>query len=107
MAVAASSGASAPRFTPAVVGQARAAPPSVETMREFLARRIDGGGLKGKWWLGFCKKKYHIKDHLFIGVLTPTCRGFGIVTNLSRNWIQITADKEDFHGDKLDFNQKC
>jgi hypothetical protein len=40
--VATSSGASAPRVAPAVVAQAGAPPPSIELVREVLARRIDG-----------------------------------------------------------------
>jgi hypothetical protein len=44
------------------------------------------------WRLGFCKN-YHTMAHPFIGVSTPTRRGFGILTNLSRNRLQIAADK--------------
>jgi hypothetical protein len=42
-----SSGTPAPRFTLVVAVQAGTPPPSVESAREVLARRIDGGVLLG------------------------------------------------------------
>jgi hypothetical protein len=46
-----------------------------------------------RFWLGFCKN-YRTMARLFIGVLIAARRGFGILTNLSQNRLQITTDKE-------------
>jgi hypothetical protein len=65
-------------------------------------QRIDARGLDSVdrrrerrmlWRLSFCKN-YRRMARLFIGVLTPTRRGLGILTNLPRNRLQITSDKE-------------
>jgi hypothetical protein len=63
------SGALAPRFATAVVVQAGAPPPSVESVREATALWLDDADLLGRKWLGIgwqgCRGKL-----LFIGVNT-------------------------------------
>jgi hypothetical protein len=41
------------------------------------------------------KQRSELNGVLFIGVLIPTHRGLDILTNLSPNWLRITADKMD------------
>jgi hypothetical protein len=67
-----SSGAPALRFTPTVVVLAGAPPPSIESVREVLARQIDDGGLKGKRRLDFCKKIPHEGSPIYRGFDTHT-----------------------------------
>jgi hypothetical protein len=41
------------------------------------------------------RTKFELNSLVFIGVLVPTRRGFGILTNLSPTQFQIIADKEN------------
>jgi hypothetical protein len=63
----------------------------VGSVREATHRRDEEVGRR--LWLGSVLQNYRTRAHLFIGVLIPTRRGFDILTNLSLNRVQITADK--------------
>jgi hypothetical protein len=43
-----------------------------------------------------CGRKFELNRSVFKGVLAPTHRGFGILTTLSRSWLQIVVDKKKF-----------
>jgi hypothetical protein len=68
-------------------------PPSSGLMRGALIRRIDDESIEGYGGSVFAKN-YRTMAGLFMGVLTPMNRGLSILTNLSRNRLQITVDKE-------------
>jgi hypothetical protein len=89
----ASGEASAPGMAPTTVSPTGSPPPSSRLTRGALIRWIDDESVEGYGGSVFAKN-YQIMARLFIEVLTPTRRGFDILTNLSQNQLQITADKE-------------
>jgi hypothetical protein len=50
--------------------------------------------------------KFKLNSPAFIGVFTPTHRGFGNLTNLSLSWLQIGKDKKESKRGRIRFGDE-